>query len=178
MAIKNPDGSDYKLSGGVQQYKPNSSEMDLFNTWDQEMIRMTGMPVEYYEYMPQANTIDPVFLEDRGALWNQTPMCLMALYDRGPQMNHRDMFGYGGPDEVMFNMNLKYVMDTLGHLPRLGSRLFTPHLRENWKIDQLNVAEFQLWGRIRLQVMCKKWQENNVNPSGVKDTPHFKLDDI
>jgi hypothetical protein len=42
MAILNPDGKPYLLSGSLQQFDPENPEFDLFNTWDQEAIAIGG----------------------------------------------------------------------------------------------------------------------------------------
>ncbi len=70
MALCNPDGTPYKLKGNVGQFDPTNPSRDLFNSWDAEAIRLGGSPILYYEYFLQTNTLDPVYMEDRGKLFS------------------------------------------------------------------------------------------------------------
>lgn len=165
--IRNPDGSSYKLKSSLQQFDPdNRSEFDLLNLWDSEAIKQGGSPIYYYEVFIQANTIDPLYLEDRGKIWSPNPVQLWAMYDPVPSQNYMTTFGADSPDEVMFEFNYRDVLDVLGHPPKVGSRIFTPHRREHWQIVQRGDEQYHLWGQFRLQVMCKRFQETLTTGEG------------
>lgn len=180
MAILNPDGSSYQLSSGIQSFDPENPEFDLFNTWDQEAINMGGAPVYYYEVLIQMQTVDKLYLEDRGKLWNPNPVCLMAMYDPVPSQQQMGMFGADAPDEVLFEFNYQEVLKKVGHPLKIGSRLYSAHRRENWVVIQPNVEEFRLWGQLRLQIVAKRFQESLSTGEGkiadLKKTPDFKID--
>jgi hypothetical protein len=179
MAIKNLDGTPYQTGSSLQQFDPNNPEFNLFNTWDQEIIGIGGTPIYYYEVFIQMNTVDPLYLEDRGKIWSQKPICLYGYYDPLPPQNMMTPFGYDSPLEMMFEFNYKDVLSRIHHPPKIGSRLFTPHKREHWVIIQRAVGEFKLWGELRLQVMCNRWTDDLVtNPKGKLPEPDFKIDAI
>jgi hypothetical protein len=158
--IKNPDGTPYRPTGSLQQFDPENPEFDLFNSFDQEVIQIAGTPIFYYEVFIQSQTVDPLYVEDRGKLWSNNPITIYGYYDPIPSQNMMTTFGIDAPDELLFQFNYKDVLQRIGHPPKIGSRLFTPHLRENWVIIQRNVEEFQLWGDLRLQIMCQRFQES------------------
>lgn len=181
MAIKNPDGSTFKVSGSLQQYDPNNPEFDLFNSWDQEIIKIGGSPIFYYECMIQMNTVDPLYLEDRGKLFSPHPVQLYGWYDPIPSQQSMTMFGFDSPDdEIMMQFNYRDVLQKIGHPPRIGSRMFSPHKRENWVILRRNVEEFKLWGELRLQILCKRFQESLTISDGkvTAKEPDFKIDSV
>lgn len=180
MAIKNPDGTPYQLAGSLQQFDPENPEFELFNTWDQEAIRIGGTPVYYYEVFIQMNTVDPLYIEDRGKMWSPRPICLYGYYEPVPTQNMMTTFGIDSPDELMFEFNYKEVLASIGHPPKIGSRLFTPHRRENWVIIQNNVEEYALWGELRLQVMCQRFQESLTTGEGkvTQQQPDFNIDAV
>jgi len=182
MPITNPDGSPFSLSNGIQSFDPNNPEFDLFNTWDQEAINMGGAPVEYYEVLIQMQSVDQLYLEDRSKLWNPNPICLMAVYDPVPSQNAMTVFGMDSPDEILIEFNYKDVLQKIGHPPKIGSRIYTVHRRENWVVIQNNVEEFKLWGELRLQVMVKKFQESLTTGEGritqLKKKPDYNIDAI
>ena len=178
MAIRNLDGTVYRLAGSMQQFDPENPEFSLFNQWDQEAIRIGGIPIYYYEVFIQFQTMDRLYMEDRGKIWSSNPVCLYCFYDPIPSQNMMTTFGIDSPDELMFELNYQQVITTLGHLPKIGSRLYSPHKRENWVIIQRAVEEFKLWGQLRLQLMCQRFQESITTGEGKvsQAVPDFSVD--
>lgn len=166
MAIQNPDGSSYQTTGTLQQFDPENPEHELFNVWDQEVIEIGGSPIMYHEVFINVNNIDELYVEARDKLWSEKPICLYGYYDPIPSQNAMGAFGIDSPDEMMFEFNYRHVLKTLGHPPKIGARIFTPHKRENWVVKQRNVEVFKLWGEIRLQVMCDRFQESLTTGEG------------
>ena len=177
MTIKNLDGTPYQLRGSVQQYDPLDRSFDLFNLWDQEAILRGGSPIYYYEVIINTNMIDPIYLEARGKLFNPNPIQLWCTYEPIPSTNLVNQFGIDAPDEMKFELNYRAFLQNVGHPPKIGSRLFTPHLRENWIIVQRNVGEFKLWGALRLELLCQRFQEDVVTGDGkvTQKEPNVKI---
>ena len=173
----NADGTPYKVVGSMQQFDPGNPEQNLFNQWDEEIIEMSGSPIFYYEVFIQSQTIDPLHREDRGKLWSPIPVQLWAYYDPVEQQNFQGTFGIDSEDDVTFELNYRAVLNTLGHPPKVGSRIYTPQKRENWEIIQRKVGEFKLWGELRLKLLCTRFQEDVATGEGqVKQaTPDFKI---
>lgn len=164
--LKDCNGNPYKAAGSIQQYDPDNPEFALFNLWDQEAIHMGGTPIFYYEVFIQSGTVDPIYWEDRGKIFSNNPIQLYGLYEPIPSQNAIGAFGIDGPDEIILDFNYKEVLDLIGHPPKIGSRLYTPHLRENWVIVQRNLGEFKMWGAMRLQIMAQKFQESLTTGEG------------
>lgn len=164
--IRNPDGTPYKVLGSTQQFDPESSQHDLFNDWDQEALQRGGSPLYYYEMLVQPQTVDPIYLEDRGKLFTNHPVMLWCTYEPIPSQNLLNQFGIDAPDEMKFELNYRAVLRAIGHPPKLGSRLYSPHLRENWVIVQRNLGEFKMWGALRLELICQRFQESLTTGEG------------
>lgn len=164
--LRNQDGTPYSLSGSIKQYNPDAPEHDLFNDWDQESLQRGGSPLYYYEVMIQAQTIDPLYLEDRGKLFSNNPLILWCNYEPIPSQNEMTRFGIDAPDEMKFEVNYRATLKTIGHPPKIGSRIFTPHLKENWEIVQRNLGEFKMWGALRLELICRRFQESLTTGDG------------
>lgn len=180
MAIKNQDGTPYKTTNSLQQFDPENGEHDLFNVWDQEVIEIGGSPLYYYDVFINMNTVDTLYMEDRGKIFSQHPICIYGYYDPIPAQNYQGAFGIDAPDEMMFEFNYRHVLQQIGHPPKVGARIFSPHKRENWLIMQRNVEVFKLWGELRLQVMCTRFQESLTTGEGKvsQPEPDFKVNDI
>jgi hypothetical protein len=166
MTIYNSNGTIYNPTGSLRQYDPTSPEHDLFNTWDEELIKISGTPLFYYEVFIQEQTVDPIYAEDRGKIFSNNPITLYAYYEPIPSQNDITNFGIDSLDEMRFELNYRATLRTLGHPPKIGSRVFTPHLSENWVIIQRNLGEFKKWGAIRLELICQRFQETVTTGEG------------
>jgi hypothetical protein len=177
--IRNANGTPYCLSGEIAFFDPESPDNNLFNCWDQELIRQIGTPIFYYEVFIQPQTVDPLYIEDRGKLWSPIPIRLFGYYEPIPNQNAQGAFGIDAPDEMVFEFNYKQVLQAVGHPPLVGSRLFTPHKREHWVIKQRNDGEFKAWGQLRLQLICQKFQESLTTGEGrvTQAQPDFKINE-
>lgn len=160
------DGKPYQVAGSLQQYESENSALDLFNLWDEELIKISGSPIFYHEIFIQQGTVDPMYWEDRGKIFSNFPIQLYALYEPISSTNTQGMFGIDAPDEIVFDLNYCAVLKAIGHPPKIGSRIFTPHLRENWEIVQRNIGEFKMWGTMRLQLLCQRFQESSTTGEG------------
>lgn len=178
--MRNLDGSPYRLLGSVQTFDNNDRTHDLFNLWDQEAIVRGGSPIFYYGVVITQNMIDPVYTEARGKLFSEHPVQLWCTYDPIASQNLMNQFGIDSPDEITFELNYRSVLKALGHPPKIGSRLYTPHLRENWEIIQRNLGEFKLWGALRIQLICKRFTESVTTSAGkvTAKEPNLKINII
>lgn len=177
MPVRNPDGSIYSVSGSRSQFDPENPDLLLFDLWDAEAIRIGGSPIFYYEVFIQPQTTDLLYMEDRGKIWSNDPVELYCFYEPIPASNTMTLHGIDGWDEMVFELNARDMLRTLGHPPRIGSRLFTPHKREHWEIIQREYAEWKMWGEIRMRLICKRFRESSTNDPGVADQkqPDFQL---
>jgi len=175
--LRDQNGNCYRTAGSMQQFDPNNPDLNLFNHWDAESIRIGGSPIYYFECLIQPQSIDQLYLEDRGKIFSQIPVELYAFYEPIASQNAQGTFGIDSPDEMIFELNYDYVLKTLGHPPKVGSRIFTPHLRENWVIVQRNTGEFKMWNVLRLQILAQKFQESVTTGEG-KVTQNSKVPDF
>jgi hypothetical protein len=171
--ITNPDGTPYQVTGSLQVFSPNQEEKELLNEFDAEIIKINGTPILYYEYLADANTIDPLYWEARGAIFSQVPVVLYAAYDPITSQNYQNMFGIDAPDNITFELNYQATVEAIGHMPQVGSRLFTPHRGENWEIIQRSAGDWKLWGQIRMILECVRFQESKTRGEGkITQTPN------
>lgn len=175
--IRNPDGTPYRVTGSIQQFDPDDPQHELFNLWDEEAILRGGSPIFYYEVLIQPQTVDPLYLEDRGKLFSSQPVQLWCTYEPVASQNVMNPFGIDSLEEMKFELNYRAVLKAVGHPPKIGSRLYTPHLRQDWEIIQRNLGEFKLWGALRLELICKRFPESLTTGEGkvTQKKPDFKI---
>lgn len=176
--ILNNDGTPYQTKSSFALFDPNSRDHDLYNIWDQEAIQIGGSPIYYYEVFIQTHTVDPIYLEDRGKLFSPTPIQLYAFYEPAQQSSPSTLFGIDAPnEEVIFELNYRASLASVGHPLKRGSRIYTPHRGENWIIVDTRLNQFQLWGTLRLQLICAKYQESVTTGEGeiTQAKPDFNI---
>ena len=174
--IKNSDGTPYKPVGSLEQFDPDNPERCLWNDWDAELIKIYGSPVFYYEVFIQTGSLDKLYREDRGKLWSNNPITLYASYEPVVGQNYQNAFGIDSPDEVMFNFNYQDVLKRIGHPLKIGSRIYSPHRKEDWVVIQRNIGETMLWSQLRLQVLCQRFQESVTTGEGKVTQPKQEFD--
>lgn len=177
--IRNCDGTPFQLSG-LQTFDPNNPELNLIGGYDQELIQIAGAPIFYHEVFIQVkNTLDTTYREDRGKMWATEGIQLWGYYEPIASQNVQNAFGIDSPDEIKFTFNYQAVLKAIGHPPKIGSRLFTPHKRENWEVITRAVADFILWGELHLVIIAGRFQDNLTTNAGVvsQRMPDFKLNE-
>lgn len=170
MIFRN-DGKPYAVTGSRQQFDDGLPEHDLFNTWDEESIKVGGSPIFYYELFVDTNNVDPIYLETRTKMFNPHPVQLYATYEPVPSQNLQTAFGIDSPDEMIFDLNYRAVLRDLGYAPKIGSRIFSPFLKENWVIIERKTGEMKMYGVVRLQLVCQRFQEDDVSGTSVNKAP-------
>lgn len=173
--IRNCDGTPYQLKPTLQQYNPGSRDLALINQIDAESIRIGGSPILYFEMLLQKQTIDPLYREDRGKIWSQCPVELYATYEPIGSQNYMNMFGMDSSDQLKFELNLKATYKKLGYPPKIGSRIWTPHKKENWVIVERKVADFKFWGEFHLILECERFQEDLVTGAGKVTQKNYQV---
>jgi hypothetical protein len=177
MTLYNKDGTPYKAAGNIQQFDPNSPDLCLLNFWDQEAIKQGGSPIFYYEIVISHATVDRTWMESREKLYAPNPIQLYCFYEPSPVQADQGLYGIDATEEAVFEFNYRAFLDAVGHPPKIGSRIFSPHKRENWVIVGRKDSEFKLWGQFRLQITCQKFQESVTSGEGkvTQKMPDFKL---
>lgn len=170
MTIYNPDGTPYATTG-LTQFDPENPDHALFNEMDSEEIKLFGSPLFYYELFVQFQTVDKLYLEDRGKIWANRPIQLYGYYEPIEPQNPSTAFGIDGVGDVMFECNAMAVRNAIGHMPKRGSRIQTPHLNEFWVLVDIRLTQFQLWGALHVQLIAEKWQESISTHEGQQNTP-------
>lgn len=180
MAIRNKDGTIYKPSGTLGQLIPDSPSHDLFNLWDQEIIRAGGSPLLYYEVIIPRSSIDPLYLESRDKMWSLFPVEIFAIYEPIPSQMNQGLMGIDGPDTMVFYTNYQDIISRIGHLPSVGARIYSPHLQENWEVVDRKLGDFQRWKVYRVEIHCHRFQENRTTGEGEvtqqTPSPSFEID--
>lgn len=177
MTLMNADGTPYQL-GKLRAYDPANPGYQLFSEWDAEAIRQGGSPIYYHDVIITPGQVDPVYQEARTKLWSPVGVELWATFEPIPSQNALGLAGIDSMDEMVFDCNYQEVLNRVG-LPKSGSRIRSQHLREDWELVQCALAEFKGWQAIRIQLICKRFQESLTTGEGrvTEQAPTYRIDD-
>lgn len=164
MPLYNPNGTPYQLDSPFRMFDPCDPKNQLFSELDAEAIRIGGSPIDYFEVLIQPNTVDPLYLEDRGKLFSPCPVRLYAIYEPPDQVANSTLYGVDVPDsEAIFELNANATAAALGprgRQPKVGSLIYTQQFCEFWEIIDARQGEFRGWGALHYVLYCKKFQPN------------------
>lgn len=159
--IYKENGSPYKLTGNIKTFDPQNVDHDLVNSIDQEIICISGAPVEYYKVIIDGR-VDELYLEQRQKMFLTKPFSLMAVYEPPPTEQNLGPWTIDSIEEILFNFNKKYFLDIVGERPREGSIVRTCDENIYWEIIQVNIntpnEDRMIWGKQRYTVFCRKYQ--------------------
>lgn len=179
MAIYRPDGSVYSPKGSMQQFDPKGQSHDLFNRFNKEIIEIGGSPIFYFEMFVGKQNIDPIYVESRSKMWSQHPIELMAMYEPLSPQLAMTLFGPDAASNTMvFYTNYQHFLDKVGHPPVVGSRIYTPQLKEHWEILDRRSGGYQNWGVVTLEIHCVRFQETSTQGEGRVTQPKQDYDII
>lgn len=177
MPIYRPDGSTYQTKGSVQQFDPKGSANELFNRYNKEIIEIGGSPIFYHELFIPSQSIDKLYIESRSKMWSQHPIEVMASYEPLAPQLRMSLFGPDGHSESMvFYTNYQHFLERVGHPPVIGSRIYTPQMKENWEVLDRRTGGFQNWGIVVLEIHCKLFQESLTTGEGRVSQPKQDYD--
>ena len=166
--IRNPDGSPYTVSGMLRSFNPcNTTEKDIFNQYDAEIIKINGSPIYYYELFMDVNNIDPLFLESRNKIWSQQPVLLYGFYDPITSQNFMNMFGIDSPDtDVMFELNYRAV----DYSHRIKVSIGKSN-RPMWPIGKYGArSDFKFWSIVSRKVLQQAKEKSHSRKIPTKST--------
>ena len=171
--LYNKDGTPYKVAGTRQQFNDKRPDLALFDIWDQEAIKIGGTPLYYFEVFLPEQTMDGVYLENRGKIWSNIPIELWAVYDPTASLNLQMAMGIDSPDEMKFELNYHAMLDAIGHKPKIGSMIKSPFLKEVWELVQMNLGEFKMYKALRANLLCQRFQDDATGGPSITSQPEI-----
>jgi len=160
--IKKADGTCFKLYGDAASHDPNNVDHALFDNFDQEVIGLSGAPVLYYKFRVDSNH-DPLYGEARERIIDAEGIEICMHWEPVPPQQDLGVFGIDSPDEIIFSVNLAEWRDKIGvEMPRVGGMIYTPWNKQRWEIIQYNIGEFKIWGKHRIEIVTRKWQDSTT----------------
>lgn len=147
--FSNPDKID--LPTGINDdsllslYDRESKDLELFNSIDAEVIKLSGSKLYYYKaYLNEG--YDKVYLEERNKIIAKDPITVWASYDPKPIEENVSEFGLELTNDETFVFNKAYIISMLGRAPQAGDIVEAPLLNVKYEIFEVQEDSFQVYG--------------------------------
>jgi len=126
-------------------FDPSNPDVNLFNLVDDEVIRITGSPLNYYKSFVEED-YDDVYLEARNRTVASEPIKVHGFYEPSVVEETLSQFGIEITNDQMFVFNKSYIEKMLSREPKIGDQI-KPYF-QNIKYEVIEVQEdsFEMYG--------------------------------
>jgi len=126
-------------------YDRESKDLELFNSIDSEVIKLSGSKVNYYKVFINEN-FDKVYLEERNKIIAKDPIVVWASYDPKPIEEELSEFGLELSNDQVFVFNKSYIDRILGRPPQAGDVIEATLQNVRYEIYEVQEDSFEVYG--------------------------------
>ena len=126
-------------------YDIESKDIELFNSVDAEVIKLSGSKLYYYKVYVNDN-YDKVYLEERNKVVSKDPIIVWANYDPRPIEESVSEFGLELTNDQVFVFNKSYIDRELNRAPQPGDIVESPFQNIKYEIFEVQEDSFEVYG--------------------------------
>jgi hypothetical protein len=147
--IDDPEGET-----SLSLYSADNPDRNLFNSIDEELIRISGSEILLFKYYP-SDEYDEVYMESKKKVIALEPIKLFGSYDPRAVEENLGQFGVEVQNDQVFMFNKSYVERRVGRSIIAGDIL--KPLFQNMKFEVFEVQDdsFEIYGIYHLMVHAK-----------------------
>ena len=120
-------------------------DKNLFNSIDNENIKLSGSKVLVYKYTP-SNDIDDVYMESRQKTISPEPVEVWSHYDPRPIEEALTQFGVEVQNDQLFIFNKSYLEKMLGRDMIIGDVLEPKFQEVKYQVHEVQEDSFEAYG--------------------------------
>ena len=154
-------------TGGLNFFDHDNPDINLFNILDEELIRISGSQILYYQYSQGDSQYDDVYMEARNKPISSDPITLYGHYDPKVLEEHLSEFGIELNNDQVFVFNKAYIDQTIVGSLKAGDILQPKFQNQKYEIYEVQEDSFEIYGVYHLVCSAKLLRDS----SDVQDTP-------
>jgi len=153
-------------------FDPANPDINLFNSLDEEIIRLGGSKLYYYKTYTQKE-YDEVYLEDRSKSVAHEPIKVNSHYD--PKALEKDLgdFGIELTNDIIFGFNKTYITQMLGREPKSGDIVEPLFQNQKYEIFEVQEDGFDIYSGYRINCHAKLLRDRKE----IHTTPKVEVSD-
>jgi len=153
--------------GQLNFFDPSNPDINLFNLVDDEMIKISGSQILYYQYLQGESQYDEVYMEARNKPISKQPVLVYGHYEPKVLEENLSQFGIELTNDQVFVFNKTYMEQRIkGHL-KAGDVLKPKFQNQKYEIIEVQEDSFEIYGVYHLVCTAKLLRDS----SDVQDTP-------
>jgi hypothetical protein len=154
-------------SGELSFFDPVNPDINLFNMVDDEMIKISGSEILYYQYVQGEDQFDDVYMEARNKPVSKDPVIVFGHYEPKVLEENLTEFGIELSNDQIFIFNKSYMEQRIkGHL-KAGDVLQPKFQNQKYEIIEVQEDSFEIYGVYHLVCAAKLLRDSD----DVQDTP-------
>lgn len=156
-----------EADGRLNFFDPANPDINLFNLVDDEMIKISGSEILYYQYLQGDDQYDEVYMEARNKPVSKEPVLVYGHYEPKVLEENLGQFGIELTNDQLFVFNKTYMEQRIrGHL-KPGDVLQPRFQNQKYEIIEVQEDSFEIYGVYHLVCAAKLLRDS----SDVQDTP-------
>jgi hypothetical protein len=154
-------------SGELNFFDPVNPDINLFNMVDDEMIKISGSEILYYQYVQGDEQFDDVYMEARNKTISKDPVIVFGHYEPKVLEENLTEFGIELTNDQIFIFNKSYMEQRIkGHL-KAGDVLQPKFQNQRYEIIEVQEDSFEIYGVYHLVCAAKLLRDSD----DVQDAP-------
>lgn len=147
-------------------FDPSNPDVNLFNLVDDEVIRITGSPINYYKQMVSED-YDDVYLEARNRTVATEPIKVHGFYEPSVVEETLSQFGIEMTNDQMFVFNKSYIEGKLRRSPQIGDQLKPDFQDIKYEVIEVQEDSFEMYGVYHSVVTAKILRDSEETVSDI-----------
>ena len=135
-------------------YDPENPDVNLFNLVDDEIIRISGSPLNYFKQLVNEN-FDDVYLESPTKTITSDPIVVHGYYEPTVVEEVLSNFGIEITNDQSFIFNKTYMESALGRMPQIGDQIKPFFQNQKYEITEVQEDSFEIYGVYHLVCTAK-----------------------
>jgi hypothetical protein len=140
-------------------YDPSNPDVNLFNLIDDEIIRISGSPLNYFKAYVSEN-YDDVYLEARSKTISSEPIKVHGHYEPSIVEEVLSNFGIELTNDQMFVFNKSYIESQLNRSPEIGDQIRPEFQNQKYEITEVQEDSFEMYGVYHVVCTAKLLRED------------------
>ena len=153
--------------GSLNFFDAENPDINLFNLVDDELIKISGSEILYYQYLQGEDQYDEVYMEARNKPVAKDPVLVYGHYEPKVLEENLSQFGIELTNDQLFVFNKTYMEQRIRGELKVGDVLQPKFQNQKYEIIEVQEDSFEIYGVYHLVCSAKLLRDS----TDVQDTP-------
>ena len=148
--------------GLLNFFDPTNPDINLFNLVDDELIKISGSQILYYEYVQGDDQFDEVYMEARNKPVSKVPVLVYGHYEPKVMEENLSQFGIELTNDQLFIFNKTHMEQRIRGQLKVGDVLQPKFQNQKYEIIEVQEDSFEInqWFFYVCCKLCAYWDNH------------------